>query len=191
MLFSPESLEEHELAVLRLDPTQRQVFDDVRSWADRVKAWSSDQAFLEVDTDPWRLVLLGTAGTGKTLTTQCAVTAARLAYGNCDAVATVAHTGAAASNMGGGAVTIDKLFKLSGDNADRDLQCDALRDVAELFFTVRLVVVDEISMVGAAQFEMINRRLQQIRSFIRQRLNASADVLDFGNFGLLLVGDFG
>ena len=54
-----------------------------------------------------RMILLGTAGTGKTCTVKTAVAHTRLVFKNYDAALMVAHTGVAAANMGSGAATIN------------------------------------------------------------------------------------
>ena len=184
--FSESSCIAHDAEVAMLDPTQRQVYDQVKSWS-QAQASSTGVA-------PIRLVVLGTAGTGKTSTTKCAVAAARLSFKSFDAVAMVAHTGVAAANMGGGATTIDKFFKLAGDSGDADLEHERLDEMVAALSHIQLLVIDEISTVGAVQFEMIHRRLQQVHEHELQQGGAGriADgTAGFGNIGLMVVGDFG
>jgi hypothetical protein len=80
-----------------LDPTQRLAFDTIQQWALQV---AGSTAAGSTCTPPLRLLLLGTAGTGKTHTLRSAVRAARAAFGSFDSVLMVAHTGVAAANMG-------------------------------------------------------------------------------------------
>ena len=77
---------------------------------------------------PLRLLLLGTAGTGKTHTVSCAVKAVRQILQDYDSVRLVAHTGVAAANLGGGATTIDSTFRLVGDAGVEDLEGKGLDD---------------------------------------------------------------
>jgi hypothetical protein len=184
--FTAENRQRHHEELRALDPTQRLVYDVVHEWAQREQRTPGTHP-------PLRLVVLGTAGTGKTFTTKCAVAAARLAFGDFDAVAMVAHTGVAAANMGSGATTIDRLFNLGGDKSEEDLSDQALDSLVESLKNVKLLVIDEVSTVGAAQFEMIHRRLEQVNDYMCQlKLPGRApSTADFGNFGLLLVGDFG
>ena len=143
---------------------------------------------------PLRLLVLGTAGTGKTFTLKCAVEAARSIFKSFDSVLMVAHTGVAAANMGGGAATINSVFKFASNNMEEDLDGDRLNELVESLSKTRLIIIDEISTVGSAQLEMISRRLEQVAKSIHQR---SFNKLDppsfdgFGNFGIVLVGDFG
>jgi DNA replication protein DnaC len=185
--FTDKSQRIHAEEIAALDPTQRMVYDVVKQWSEKEQA-------LPGRDEPLRLVVLGTAGTGKTFTTKSAVAAARLAFGDFEAVAMVAHTGVAAANMGCGATTIDKFFSLGGDKAEEDLTDSALDTLVEHLRNVRLLVIDEISTVGAAQFEMIHRRLQQVHLYLCQMQSegrhAQVDY-GFGNIGLMLVGDFG
>jgi hypothetical protein len=93
------SEQEHQRLVLGadLDPTQRLAFDAIKQWALQV---AGSSAAGSTCTPPLRLLLLGTAGTGKTHTLRSAVRAARAAFGSFDSVLMVAHTGVAAANMG-------------------------------------------------------------------------------------------
>ena len=59
--------------------------------------------------------------------------------------------------MGGGAATINSVFKLTGSCLDDDLDGDKLNELVDKLALTKLVVIDEISTVGAAQFEMISR----------------------------------
>ena len=111
------------------------------------------------------MLLLGTAGTGKTHTAKAAVMGARRVLGTFDAVKMVAHTGVAAANLGGGATTIDSLFQTQDAS---DLGSEALDRLVELLRFTELLVIDEISMVGAGQFEILSRRLEQVAKALWQ-----------------------
>ena len=58
---------------------------------------------------------------------------------------------------------------------------------------VRLLVLDEISMLSGVQLEMISRRLDQVQKSRQRRLSqkTSAPTDGFGGISLLFVGDFG
>jgi hypothetical protein len=137
---------QHDVRRTQLDPTQQRVYKTVKTWAERYAS-----------SPPLRCLVLGTAGTGKTFTLRCAVEAARLVFNTYDSVLLVAHTGVAAANMGGGAATINSVFKLTGKSLDDDLDGDKLNELVDKLALTKLVVIDEISTVGAAQFEMISR----------------------------------
>jgi hypothetical protein len=88
-----------------------------------------------------------------------------MAWNSFESVLLTAHTGVAAVNMGGGAATINSIFKLGGNSEDVDLDGDKLEDLVEELSETKLVIIDEISTVGAAQFEMISR----MRLLIKER----------------------
>ena len=75
----------------------------------------------------------------------------------------VAHSGVAAANLGGGAATIDSVFARFGDDAAADLDGTKLDNFADRWGSAKLLVIDEISTVGAAQFELMSRRLEQMQ----------------------------
>ena len=75
---------------------------------------------------------------------------------------TVAFSGVAASNLGNGARTVDSIFHTDTDTSAEDLTGEALGKAVVLLRHVQLLVIDEISTLGAAQFEIICRRLEQV-----------------------------
>jgi hypothetical protein len=137
---SAEGTKEYEERVAVLDPTQFRAFDAVRSWAEETAL--AERGDTGVIPPPVRMLLLGTAGTGKTVTVKCAVQAARLAFGEFDSVLMAAHTGVAAANMGGGASTVNSLFKLGGDDFTDDLEGDKLTELCARLSEVKLLVID-------------------------------------------------
>ena len=105
----------------------------------------------------------------------------------------VAHSGVAAANLGGGASTIDSIFRFGGDNKDQDLEGTALDELIKEIGDAELLVIDEISTVGAGQLEMISRRLEQVAKAKWQfRFNTKppASFGGFGGLGVLCMGDF-
>ena len=191
---NPSALADLERDAGRLDPTQRVVYEVVSSWAQDQRAWRGRSRH-DVSTEPpgLRLLLLGTAGTGKTHTAKVAIRHVRRLFGRYRSVLTLAFSGVAAANLGGGAQTIDSIFHTNSQDALEDLIGDRLdRLVAELR-RVELVLIDEISTVGAAQFEIINRRLQQVSRVVHREqfgMEPPDDMGAFGSFGVVLMGDF-
>ena len=193
---SAESAKELQRQVDSLDPTQMLVYSHISSWAACRQSWFVDgQGAGSASGHPGpelRLLLLGTAGTGKTHTAKLCMRNARQAFGRYDSVLTVAFSGVASANLGGGSHTIDSILRTNANNASEDLvgeNLDAL--VAELRH-VQLLLVDEISTVGAAQFELMRRRLQQVgRVLFRNRTGAEPplDMGPFGGIGVVLMGD--
>ena len=130
-------------------------------WAEKRIEWK----ILPVVADPshpppLRMLLLGTAGTGKTYTAKAGITEARLMLESCDSVLTMAFACVAAANWGVGCKTNN-----SGFHTNR---ADAMEDL-----TGELLVIDEISNCGAAALEEVSRRMQQVaRVFWRRKFGS-------------------
>ena len=111
-----------------LDPTQRLVVEVIAEWAEQRAEWkkarlpkesrpsstrgpsSASQAVgVAGQALPPRLqvLLLGTAGTGKTHTAKIGITEVRLLLGSYESVLTMAFSGVASANLGTGSRTID------------------------------------------------------------------------------------
>ena len=88
--------------VKELDPTQKILAEVLVEWADLRMAW---RQALPAATGvarigpPLRLVVLGTAGTGKTHTAKIAINEVRRRFRSYDSVATMAFAGVAAANL--------------------------------------------------------------------------------------------
>ena len=81
---SAERMQSYAEEVGLLGPTQLRAYNTIRFWAETTALAKRGDA---TDVPPAvRLLLLGTAGTGKTVTIKCAVQAARLALGAFDSV---------------------------------------------------------------------------------------------------------
>ena len=187
-----EAAEQLEEDIASLDPTQRVAFNVIREWADAKAKWNA-QPLAGARPPPLRMLLLGTAGTGKTHAAKTAVKAARRILGEFTAVKSVAHTGVAAANLGGGATTIDSVFQGGGDNAEEDLDGELLDRLVAEFADTELLLIDEISMVGAAQFELMSRRLEQVGKVLWWKRFGKAPPDDLGGFGgiaVVCMGDF-
>jgi ATP-dependent exoDNAse (exonuclease V) alpha subunit len=113
----------------------------------------------------------GSAGTGKT--TLIKYLMKKYAGG----VAVVAPTGVAALQVGG--VTINSLFRLPPRIIFPETDIKKLAD-RKLYKSIKLLIVDEISMVRADTLDAINEFL---------KLNGPQEDVDFGGIQLLLVGD--
>ena len=74
----------------------------------------------------------------------------------------MACSGVAAANLGDGAGTIDSIFHTNTADAREDLVGESLDRLVEQLRHVHLLVIDEISTIGAAQFEIMSRRLEQV-----------------------------
>ncbi len=177
---------EAAVALHDLDPTQRAFADIVLSWASAVKAGG---ARAERHPPELHAVLLGTAGTGKTTTLQAVLE--RLKQNGFDRVLVTAYTGVASSNVGGGAQTLHSLFQLhkvsptSGEL--QSLEGKDLEKLSDALDGLRLLVIDEVSMVSRTMLADIDRRLKEWRAFRKH----PAQKEPFGGVGVLLAGDFG
>ena len=139
------------------------------------------------------MLTLGTAGTGKSHVVKGAAMRCRMLFGSFGSVRTVAPTGVAAANLGEGSCTIDSLFLTQNEE---DLDDEALDRFCEQLSELRLLIADEASMIGAASFYVMHRRLLQlVKRRMRQQGYAQQQVQafdqPFGGIGVWLVGDFG
>jgi ATP-dependent exoDNAse (exonuclease V) alpha subunit len=113
----------------------------------------------------------GSAGTGKTTLIKY------LMHKYAGGVVVVAPTGVAALQVGG--VTINSFFKLPPRIIFPETDIKKLFD-RKLYASIRLLIIDEISMVRADTLDAINEFL---------KLNGPQEGIDFGGVQLLLVGD--
>ena len=174
-----------------LDPTQLVSYQLIEEWAVKRQVWIQSQSLTAPPS--LRLLLLGTAGTGKTHTAKLAIARARRVFGSFHSVLTVAYSGVAAANLGDGARTVDSVFHTNTEHAMDDRTGEALDKLVGLLRDVQLLVIDEVSTLGAAQFEIMSRRLEQVGKVLwRARYgHAAPDSLNgFGGVGVLLIGDF-
>lgn len=133
--------------------------------------------YLSVTIDELRLsknvFLTGGAGVGKTTITREVIQAFEE---DSKKVAKLASTGMAATLIGG--QTLHSFFDLgivsSIEELEKNGKYEVKKKIKKLIHSMDLVVIDEISMVSASLFEMINLRLEQS---------------DFKG-SLLVVGDF-
>ena len=138
-------------------------------------------------------MLLGTAGTGKTHTAKLAIQKARRTFESFESVLTVAFSGVAAANLGDGARTVDSVFHTNTDNASEDLSGEGLDKAVDMLRHVQLLVIDEVSTLGAPAFEIVCRRLEQVGKVVwRHRFEQPPpeSLGGFGGIGVLLIGDF-
>ena len=188
---APDAVSKLADAVQSLDPTQLEAYRTIADWAQRRYDW--EQAPDSVRAPVLEFLLLGTAGTGKTYTAKAGITKVRHVFQDFNAVLTVAFSGVAAANLGSGSRTIDSIFHTNTEEAAKDLVGDALDRLVSTLRSVRILVIDEISTVGAAQFAIVARRLQQVgRVLWRERFcrEPPTDLGTFGGVGVVLMGDF-
>ena len=141
------------------DPMQRLVCDVVAEWARKRLEWRPRKRSESLTAPPLlQLLVLGTAGTGKTHTAKVSRRKVRRMLGRFDSVLPLTFSSVAAANLGGGSRTIDSIVHTNVDEAHYDLVGEQLDKLVEELRHVELLLIDGISTVGAAQLEIANRR---------------------------------
>ena len=173
------------------------LYEHIASWAQHRQTWLNgrrDNAPAFACAPPaLHMVLLGTAGTGKTHTAKLAIRKARKVFGHYNSALAASFSGVAVANVGGGSRTIVCVFHTNDEKALDDATGDRLDELVAQLGHVELLLVDDIATVGAAQFEIMNRRLQQVATVVyRQRFGREPpdDMGSFGGVGVVLTGDF-
>ena len=133
------------------------------------------QHLMHINTEPLRIIISGTAGTGKSFLIHCLkqLLDARLKV--------AAPTGVAAFNVDG--CTLHSLFDLPTRGNLKPLTGSRLQSIQDRFSQIRYLIIDEMSMVG-------RKILGQIDTRLRQAVPRNADKV-FGGCSCLLFGDFG
>ena len=147
-----------------LNAKQQRAFDIVRQHAET-----------EGSAEPLRLLILGTAGTGKSYL----INQLKRLLGH--RLLVLAPTGVAAFNTSG--QTLHSALSLSTGRTVRELRGETLKDIQNRLSTVDYLVIDEISMVGARLFGAVDARLRQAKP------DAAGSTL--GGLSLVAVGDLG
>ena len=142
----------------------------------QLQVYTIVQQHMEAETPPpLRMIISGTAGTGKSYVIHCL----RLLLG--DRVRVAAPTGVAAFNIGGH--TLHSLLSLPTKGEYKDLEGERLHHMQQSIPEMQYLTIDEMSMVGRKTFGQIDKRLCQV-------FPPHADQL-FGGRSCLLFGDFG
>ena len=126
---------------------------------------------------PLRMIVSGTAGTGKSYLIHCL----RLLLQH--QVVVAAPTGVAAFNIDGH--TLHSLFSLPVRGEFKDLEGERLTKLQQAFSEVKYLIIDEMSMVGRKTFGQVDRRLRQAFPHHSQEVFGGCSCLLFGDFGQL------
>ena len=129
------------------------------------------------DTTPLRMIVSGTAGTGKSYLIHCL----RLLLQS--KVRIVAPTGVAAFNVNGH--TLHSLLSLPTKGDFKDLQGEHLDKIQRGLSGVKYLIIDEISMVGRKMFGQVDSRLRQVFPHCSDQVLGGCSCLLFGDFGQL------
>ncbi|XP_066264724.1 uncharacterized protein [Branchiostoma lanceolatum] len=161
-----------------LNPMQQKVFYFVRKWCMETAQGKRP--------DPFRIFVTGGAGTGKSHLIKCiyyeATRLLQQTQENPDSpsVLLTAPTGTAAFNIGGS--TVHHAFHLIHvAKTYQPLSESTLSTLRAQYESLKIVIVDEVSMVDKKLMSSIHGRLSQLT---HGRPNA-----DFGNVSILAVGD--
>ena len=133
--------------------------------------------FQSTNSSPLRMIISGTAGTGKSYLIHCL----RLLLQ--ENVCVAAPTGVAAFNIAGH--TLHSLLGLPTKTDFKDLEGDLLNQLQQSFSTIKYIIIDEMSMVGRKTFAQVDRRLRQAFPHRSQEVfgGCSCSCLLFGGFG--------
>lgn len=169
-----------------MNDEQQRVFYHVRNWCLR--------RLHDPNIEPIRLFITGGAGTGKSHLLKCIQYEATKIFcrkkhlqvdENVDVIHTLitAFTGAAAVNVDG--VTIHSAFGISSrpDRLHEPLSCDKLSTYRCKLGSLKLLFIDEISLVPAGLWGAMYARLQQIMG-----MNSNKSCI--ANVGVIAIGDF-
>ena len=130
-----------------------------------------------VNLPPLRMIVSGTAGTGKSYLIHCL----RLLLQHQLRVA--APTGVAAFNVDG--CTLHSLLSLPTKGDFKDLEGERLNKLQQSFADIKYIIIDEMSMVGRKILGQVDRRLRQAFPHRGQKVFGGCSCLLFGDFGQL------
>ena len=102
---------------------------------------------------PLRLIISGTAGTGKSYLIRC------LKLLLAGQLCVTAPTGVAAFNVDG--YTLHSLLVLPVKGDFKQLEGNRLQTIQQFMTSIRYLIIDEMSMVGRKMFGQVDRRLRQ------------------------------
>ena len=179
--------EQYQHLVQSLNTEQRQIYDRIHLWCREVLQGRKTG----ITPPPFYMFVTGGAGTGKSHLIKAVQNMARKElHPICDSadevtVLIAAPTGIAALNVEGS--TIHSTFSIPVSNYGRStyetMSHDKKASLRNSLKNLKIVIIDEISMVGYTTLLQIHRRLQDIMGTIKN------DVY-FGGVSVMAVGDF-
>ena len=126
---------------------------------------------------PLRMIVSGTAGTGKSYLIHCL----RLLLQ--DQVCVAAPTGVAAFNVDGH--TLHSLLSLPTKSDYKDLEGERLHQMQQSLANMKYLIIDEMSMVGRKVLGQVDKRLRQVFPHRADEVFGGCSCLLFGDFGQL------
>ena len=169
--------------VRMLNADQRRVYDKVHSHMLHWEQHEDGQCRCK-DMDPLRMFISGVGGTGKSFLIDAIRDMVSTIWPEEELVCAVATpTGLAAFIVGG--MTIHRLFQLPIEHQGREagywsLSKPAQKVMKTTLKNLRLLIIDEVSMVSSLNLAYVHLRLEEI---------FGAQILWFGGKNVLLVGD--
>ena len=168
-----------------LNVDQRRIFDKIEAHLNHQKLHESKQCNC-TDYKPLLMFISGVGGTGKSFLIEAikAQVAEMWSSTDSDAItcAVAAPTGLAAFNIGG--VTVHRLFQLPIEHSKKAeywaLNKDAQKSMRQALHSVKLIIIDEISMLSNLNLRYVHKRLDAL--FPGNGW--------FGGVNMLFVGDF-
>ncbi|XP_062599574.1 uncharacterized protein LOC134261132 [Saccostrea cucullata] len=155
-----------------LNVKQREFFNHVLHW-------------VKTKTEPIYSFLSGGAGVGKSVLIRALYQALHRYLCSTEGenpddirVLLCAYTGKAAYNIGG--ATIASAFHQKINQSQQSLHCDELNTFRTKYKNLKLIIIDEISMVGNRSLALIDSRLQLLTGIKKP----------FGGISIIAVGDF-
>ncbi|GET60560.1 ATP-dependent DNA helicase PIF1-like [Rhizophagus irregularis DAOM 181602=DAOM 197198] len=160
-----------------LNNNQKKVFNRIESHYHDVLVWHQ--------VEPLRIIVMGTAGTGKTYLIKAI--RGRLqemaGTGSKSPIVVLVPTGVAAFNINGRTIYSKLSIPIINDAKRLDIQGERLKQLQNKLKEVRYVIIDEKSMVGRRMFALIDMRLRQA---FPEHNNEP-----FGGRSVIMLGDFG
>ena len=154
-----------EQRVGMLNTDQRRIFDKVKSHLLHQQQHDANQCVCEYFT-PLRMFVSGVGGTGKSFLIETVKLLVRHLWPSDDLTCAVAApTGLAAFNVGG--ITIHRLFQLPIEHEGKTAGYWALLKSSQKVMkttlrSVKIIIVDEISMVSSLNFAYMHLRLEEL-----------------------------
>jgi ATP-dependent exoDNAse (exonuclease V) alpha subunit len=137
-------------------------------------------AVLRMALEGRSLFCMGSAGTGKSTTLRRVITDLRWRPENNKGVYVTAPTGIAAINIGGSTIHSALGLGLAASDAPQLVRAMRARRLTELRRDLKILVIDECSMLSAAFFEKIDQVLRIVKEIDTP----------FGGVQVILFGDF-
>jgi hypothetical protein len=163
-----------------LNDNQKRVFNRIESHYNDVLAGNQ--------VDPLRIIVMGTAGTGKTYLIKAIRKRLREMTGTgirSSPMIVLAPTGVAAFNINGSTIHSRLSIPIINGSKNFDINGERLKKLQERFKDVKYVLIDEKSMVGRQMLGLIDVRLRQAFPEHNNEPFGGRSVIMFGDFGQL------